>query len=47
MMQTGHELLSIPDKTLVMTGALRPARFRGSDAALEIGCTIGAVQSCQ
>jgi L-asparaginase len=28
-----------------MTGALSPARFRGSDAEFNIGCAIGAVQS--
>ena len=45
MVQTGHVLASIPDQTLVMTGALSPARFRGSDAEFNIGCAIGAVQS--
>lgn len=45
MVQTGHVLASIPDKTIVMTGALSPARFRGSDAEFNIGCAIGAVQS--
>lgn len=45
MVATGHVLKSIPDKTIVMTGALSPARFRGSDAEFNIGCAIGAVQS--
>ena len=45
MVQTGQVLASIPDKTIVMTGALSPARFRGSDAEFNIGCAIGAVQS--
>ena len=45
MVQTGHVLAAIPDKTIVMTGALSPARFRGSDAEFNIGCAIGAVQS--
>ncbi|MBB3275324.1 MULTISPECIES: asparaginase domain-containing protein [Pseudoxanthomonas] len=45
MVQTGHVLKSIPDKTIVMTGALNPARFRGSDAEFNIGCAVGAVQS--
>ncbi len=44
MVQTGMVLKSIPDKTIVMTGALSPARFRGSDAEFNIGCAIGAVQ---
>ena len=45
MVQTGQVLQSIPDKTIVMTGALNPARFRGSDAEFNIGCAVGAVQS--
>ena len=45
MVQTGHVLASVPDKTIVMTGALSPARFRGSDAEFNIGCAIGAVQA--
>ncbi|WP_372162787.1 asparaginase domain-containing protein [Xanthomonas axonopodis pv. cyamopsidis] len=36
---------TIADKTIVMTGALNPARFRGSDAEFNIGCAVGAVQS--
>ncbi len=45
MVQTGAVLKSIEGKTIVMTGALSPARFRGSDAEFNIGCAIGAVQS--
>ena len=45
MVQTGLVLKSIPGKTIVMTGALSPARFRGSDAEFNIGCAVGAVQS--
>ena len=44
MVQTGQVLKSIAGKTIVMTGALSPARFRGSDAEFNIGCAIGAVQ---
>ena len=44
MVATGKVLQSIPGKTIVMTGALSPARFRGSDAEFNIGCAIGAVQ---
>ena len=32
-------------KTIVLTGALNPARFEGSDAEFNIGCAVGAVQS--
>ncbi|HYE87784.1 MAG TPA: asparaginase domain-containing protein [Vicinamibacterales bacterium] len=44
MIETAKVLSSIPDKTIVMTGALSPARFRGSDAEFNIGCAVGAVQ---
>ncbi|KAB7761897.1 asparaginase domain-containing protein [Xanthomonas sp. LMG 12461] len=45
MVQTGKVLQAIEGKTIVMTGALNPARFRGSDAEFNIGCAVGAVQS--
>jgi len=45
MVQTARVLAAIPDKTIVLTGALNPARFRGSDAEFNIGCAVGAVQS--
>ena len=31
--------------SIVLTGALNPARFRGSDAEFNIGTAVGAVQS--
>jgi L-asparaginase len=45
MVATAKMLQGIPGKTIVLTGALSPARFRGSDAEFNIGCAIGAVQS--
>lgn len=45
MVETAAELKDIPDKTIVLTGALNPARFRDSDAIFNIGCAVGAVQS--
>ena len=45
MVATAKVLSSIQGKTIVLTGALSPARFRGSDAEFNIGCAIGAVQS--
>ncbi len=45
MVQTAQVLAGMPDKTIVLTGALNPARFRGSDAEFNIGCAVGAVQS--
>ena len=45
MIATAQVLASIPGKTIVLTGALSPARFRGSDAEFNIGTAVGAVQS--
>lgn len=45
MIATAKVLSSIPDKRIVLTGALNPARFQNSDAVFNIGCAIGAVQS--
>ncbi|WP_240096177.1 asparaginase domain-containing protein [Thermomonas flagellata] len=44
MVQTARVLAGIPGKTIVLTGALNPARFQGSDAEFNIGCAVGAVQ---
>jgi L-asparaginase len=44
MVETAKVLATIPDKTIVLTGALNPARFRGSDAEFNIGTAVGAVQ---
>lgn len=45
MVETARMLRGIKDKTIVLTGALNPARFQGSDAVFNIGCAVGAVQS--
>lgn len=45
MVETAKVLATIPDKTIILTGALNPARFRGSDAEFNIGTAVGAVQS--
>ena len=45
MVETAKVLADIPGKTIVLTGALNPARFEGSDAEFNIGCAVGAVQS--
>jgi L-asparaginase len=46
LVNTAMVLQDIPGKTMVLTGALNPARFRDSDAIFNIGCAVGAVQ-CQ
>ena len=45
MVKTALMLTDIPGKTIVMTGALNPARFHDSDAVFNIGCAVGAVQA--
>jgi L-asparaginase len=45
MVETARVLAGIAGKTIVLTGALNPARFRGSDAEFNIGTAVGAVQS--
>lgn len=45
MVATAKALANIPDKRIVLTGALQPAAFAESDAVFNIGCAIGAVQS--
>jgi len=45
MTETAVALQDIPHKTMVLTGALNPARFRGSDAMFNIGGAVAAVQS--
>ncbi len=45
MVETARVLASIRGKVIVLTGALNPARFRGSDAEFNIGTAVGAVQS--
>ncbi|UCD31716.1 MAG: asparaginase [Desulfobacterales bacterium] len=44
MIQTAQKLQAIPEKTIVLTGAMAPSRFKSSDAAFNIGCATAAVQ---
>jgi L-asparaginase len=45
MVETAETLSDVDGKTIVLTGALNPARFRDSDAIFNIGCAVGAVQA--
>jgi L-asparaginase len=45
MIKTALALAGIPLKTIVLTGSMQPARFRGTDAVFNIGTAIGAVQT--
>ena len=44
MVETAAVLQGLQNRTIVLTGALNPARFRDSDAVFNIGCAVGAVQ---
>lgn len=44
MVDTARHLAGIEGKVILLTGALNPARFDGSDAVFNIGCAVGAVQ---
>lgn len=44
MVDTARVLHDLPGKVVVLTGALNPARFQGSDAVFNIGCAVGALQ---
>ncbi|MBT8108152.1 MAG: asparaginase [Gammaproteobacteria bacterium] len=45
MPETAEVLLGLEDRTIVMTGALTPARFRTTDAMFNIGMAVAAVQT--
>lgn len=47
MTETGLALKGIPGKTIVITGALLPARFRDNDAVFNIGFALASVQTLQ
>ncbi len=44
MADTARALKGVEGKTIVMTGAMQPARFRVSDAIFNIGYAIGSLQ---
>ncbi len=44
MVETARALQGIGDKTIVLTGAMQPARFRQTDAVFNIAAAFTAVQ---
>jgi L-asparaginase len=44
IVETAKRLQGIPDKVVVLTGAIEPARSRSSDAPFNIGFALAAVQ---
>jgi L-asparaginase len=45
MVETAKKLAGIQGKTIVLTGALKPALFKTTDAVFNIGCAVAAVQT--
>jgi L-asparaginase len=46
MPETAEVLADISAKTIILTGALTPARFRSTDAVFNIGMAVAAAQVC-
>jgi L-asparaginase len=46
MPQTAEALADLSGQTIVLTGALTPARFRTTDAVFNVGMAVAAVQVC-
>jgi len=44
MPETAEALRGLGDRTVVLTGALTPARFRTTDAVFNVGMAVAAVQ---
>ena len=47
MPETAEALSGLEGKTIVLTGALTPARFRTTDAMFNVGMAVAAVQTAQ
>jgi L-asparaginase len=43
MVKTAHELSKLKNKTIVIVGAVKPEKFKDSDAPINIGVAIGAI----
>jgi L-asparaginase len=46
MPETAEVLADVSAKTIILTGALTPARFRSTDAVFNIGMAVAAAQVC-
>ncbi|HMB70007.1 MAG TPA: asparaginase domain-containing protein [bacterium] len=45
MVQTARALTGLPDKTIVLTGSLHPARFKTTDAVFNVAAAFTAAQA--
>ena len=46
MIETAQTLGGIAGKVIVLTGAMQPAAFRDTDAALNLGVALAALERC-
>ncbi len=44
LLETAAALADIPNKVIILTGAMRPEQFANSDAPIQVGIAIGAVE---
>ena len=47
IIETAKFLSELKNKTIILTGSVRPERFTNSDASINIGLAIGGVQSLE
>ena len=47
LIETAEVLSSIQDKTIILTAAMLPEKFKDSDAAFNLGMAVAGVQSLQ
>jgi L-asparaginase len=47
MPETAEALMGLDGRTIVLTGALTPARFRTTDAVFNVGMAVAAVQTLE
>lgn len=45
MIETAKKLANIENKTIILTGAMRPERFTNSDAHFNVGVAVGALNT--
>ena len=43
MIQTGRYLREIHNKTIIITGSMKPERFKDTDASFNLGMAVGAI----
>jgi len=43
MIETANYLSTIANKTIILTGAMKPERFYNSDASINLGVAVGAI----